>query len=101
MLEKSDGNAYVHALPKNEFLEKFWDWAASWDCKEAEAGNHGSLLVGDEIGVGALWEDKSQKDFKSYLWGVRLFIAPTSIVQITIKPYTIKITQFKIILNIG
>ena len=48
-------------------IPKFQEWAASWDCKEAEAGNHGSLLVGDEIGVGALWEDKSQKDFKSYL----------------------------------
>ena len=35
-------------------------------CKENESENKG-YLVGDEIGVGALWEDKSQKDFKSYL----------------------------------
>ena len=46
--------------------KKFTEWAASWDCKENESENKG-YLVGDEIGVGALWEDKSQKDFKSYL----------------------------------
>ena len=46
--------------------KKFKEWAASWDCKENESNNKG-YLVGDEIGVGALWEDKSQKDFKSYL----------------------------------
>ena len=60
------GNFHTEPNPE-EMAKRFWAWAASWDCKEAEAGNHGSLLVGDEIGVGALWEDKSQKDFKSYL----------------------------------
>jgi hypothetical protein len=47
------------------FFKKFHEWAASWDCNEAEATQE--YLRGDEIGVGALWEDKSQKDFKSYL----------------------------------
>ena len=57
----------MYKIDSEEYAKRFAEWAASWDCKEAEAGNHGSLLVGDEIGVGALWEDKSQKDFKSYL----------------------------------
>ena len=47
--------------------EKFMKWAASWDCKEAETEAQTSPMIGDEINVGALWEDKSQKDFKSYL----------------------------------
>ena len=55
------------SLKTMEELERSYDkWAASWDCKENESENKG-YLVGDEIGVGALWEDKSQKDFKSYL----------------------------------
>ena len=53
-------------MSEDEFHAKFLEWAASWDCKENESNNKG-YLVGDEIGVGALWEDKSQKDFKSYL----------------------------------
>ena len=47
--------------------EKFMEWAASWDCKEAETDGQDSPMIGDEIEVGTLWEDKSQKDFKSYL----------------------------------
>ena len=46
---------------------KFKNWAASWDCKEAETVDNSSRWYGDEIGVGGLWQDKSQKDFKSYL----------------------------------
>ena len=49
-----------------QLTKEFETWAASWDCKENESTNQG-YLRGDEIGVGALWEDKSQKDFKSYL----------------------------------
>ena len=64
---KNTRGCTISRMTGEDFADKFWEWAASWDCKEAEAGNHGSLLVGDEIGVGALWEDKSQKDFKSYL----------------------------------
>ena len=57
--------------PSFELQEKFFHrevekHLASRDCKENESNNKG-YLVGDEIGVGALWEDKSQKDFKSYL----------------------------------
>ena len=52
-------------MSDRELYDKFWKWAASWDCKESESGE--GYLRGDEIGVGALWEDKSQKDFKSYL----------------------------------
>ena len=47
--------------------DKFWEWAASWDCKEAETKGQDGPMIGDEIEVGTLWEDKSQKDFKSYL----------------------------------
>ena len=46
---------------------RFKEWAASWDCKEAETDGQNSPMIGDEIEVGTLWEDKSQKDFKSYL----------------------------------
>ena len=41
-------------------------WASSWDC-ENESASREEERIGDEIGVGSLWEDKSQKDFKSYL----------------------------------
>ena len=51
---------------ESEFLKDFEKHLTAWDCKENESKNQG-YLVGDEIGVGALWEDKSQKDFKSYL----------------------------------
>ena len=50
-----------------DLTEKFNKWAASWDCKEAETDGQNSPMIGDEIEVGTLWEDKSQKDFKSYL----------------------------------
>ena len=46
---------------------RFEKWAASWDCKEAETKGQDGPMIGDEIEVGTLWEDKSQKDFKSYL----------------------------------
>ena len=46
---------------------RFEKWAASWDCKEAETKGQNDPMIGDEIEVGTLWEDKSQKDFKSYL----------------------------------
>ena len=52
-------------MGKDEYTKRFKEWAASWDCNEAEASQQ--YLRGDEIGIGALWEDKSQKDFKSYL----------------------------------
>ena len=51
----------------DEFKRRFDKWAASWDCKEAETDGQNSPMIGDEIEVGTLWEDKSQKDFKSYL----------------------------------
>ena len=54
-------------MTQENYKDRFLKWAASWDCKEAEPTQQSSYLVGDEIGVGALWEDKSQKDFKSYL----------------------------------
>ena len=54
-------------MPKSEILRRFEKWAASWDCKEAETDGQNSPMIGDEIEVGTLWEDKSQKDFKSYL----------------------------------
>ena len=53
--------------PEAEFGERFTKWAASWDCKEAETVGQNGPMIGDEIEVGTLWEDKSQKDFKSYL----------------------------------
>ena len=46
---------------------EFEKWSASWDCKEAETKGQNGPMIGDEIEVGTLWEDKSQKDFKSYL----------------------------------
>ena len=52
---------------QGEMYDRFWEWAASWDCKEAETDGQDSPMIGDEIEVGTLWEDKSQKDFKSYL----------------------------------
>ena len=48
-------------------MKKFNEHAISWDCKEAETVDNSSRWYGDEIGVGGLWQDKSQKDFKSYL----------------------------------
>ena len=54
-------------MSKNEYYAKFVKWAASWDCKEAETKGQNGPMIGDEIEVGTLWEDKSQKDFKSYL----------------------------------
>ena len=57
----------ISMMNKEEFNEEFWKWAASWDCKEAETDGQDSPMIGDEIEVGTLWEDKSQKDFKSYL----------------------------------
>ena len=48
-------------------MKLFNEWAAAWDCKEAETDGQDSPMIGDEIEVGTLWEDKSQKDFKSYL----------------------------------
>ena len=54
-------------MDKKEFYYRMGEWAASWDCKEAETDGQDSPMIGDEIEVGTLWEDKSQKDFKSYL----------------------------------
>ena len=54
-------------MTEKEYLERFDKWAASWDCKEAETVDNSHRWYGDEIGVGGLWQDKSQKDFKSYL----------------------------------
>ena len=54
-------------MKPEEAMEMFNEWAAAWDCKEAETDGQNSPMIGDEIEVGTLWEDKSQKDFKSYL----------------------------------
>ena len=54
-------------ISPKDFERRFENWAASWDCKEAETDGQDSPMIGDEIEVGTLWEDKSQKDFKSYL----------------------------------
>ena len=48
----------------NQQCDHFDKWATAW---EAPRGVGDSGLRGDEINVGDLWEDKSQKDFKSYL----------------------------------
>ena len=53
--------------PEELYHKNLERWAASWDCKEAETDGQNSPMIGDEIEVGTLWEDKSQKDFKSYL----------------------------------
>ena len=47
-----------------ELTEQFEKWAAAWEAPRDVAM---ASLRGDEISVGDLWEDKSQKDFKSYL----------------------------------
>ena len=54
-------------LTLEDFIEGMKKWAVSWDCKEAETKGQNGPMIGDEIEVGTLWEDKSQKDFKSYL----------------------------------
>ena len=59
--------SYMYDQSEEEFYERFKKWAASWDCKEAETKGQDGPMIGDEIEVGTLWEDKSQKDFKSYL----------------------------------
>ena len=59
--------AAIYHMTTPDMIEKFKKWAASWDCKEAETVDNSSRWYGDEIGVGGLWQDKSQKDFKSYL----------------------------------
>ena len=58
--------------PNVKFSHDFWfgkfhEYMAFWDCKEAETKGQDGPMIGDEIEVGTLWEDKSQKDFKSYL----------------------------------
>ena len=55
------------SLKPMQLISHFNEWAISWDCKEAETDGQDSPMIGDEIEVGTLWEDKSQKDFKSYL----------------------------------
>ena len=52
-------------MSNEEFNQYFKEWAASWDA--SETGTDATEQRGDEINVGDLWEDKSQKDFKSYL----------------------------------
>ena len=61
------GSINVDKFTNEEIVVRFKKWAASWDCKEAETDGQDSPMIGDEIEVGTLWEDKSQKDFKSYL----------------------------------
>ena len=56
-----------YKLSKEEGVKKFNEYACSWDFKEAETKGQNDPMIGDEIEVGTLWEDKSQKDFKSYL----------------------------------
>ena len=65
MTHKPFGYEYEPNVDNQDWA--FWMWAASWDCKEAETDGQDSPMIGDEIEVGTLWEDKSQKDFKSYL----------------------------------
>ena len=64
---RTQGPGVTKKIGKEEYFFKFKEWAASWDCKEAETDGQDSPMIGDEIEVGTLWEDKSQKDFKSYL----------------------------------
>ena len=45
-------------------MDEFSKYAIAW---KPPSTMQGQCLKGDEIEVGALWEDKSQKDFKSYL----------------------------------
>ena len=65
IIKKNPNSTFDKSSP--QFMERFKEWAASWDCKEAETDGQDSPMIGDEIEVGTLWEDKSQKDFKSYL----------------------------------
>ena len=70
MLKKFQGwakNKGGKIKSRKDLMQRFENWAASWDCKEAETDGQNSPMIGDEIEVGTLWEDKSQKDFKSYL----------------------------------
>ena len=67
ILENTMGGEEMYKLGLEEYQKQFNTWAASWDCKEAETKGHDGPMIGDEIEVGTLWEDKSQKDFKSYL----------------------------------
>ena len=60
-------NAGEWSMTNDDMFKGFKEWAASWDCKEAETVDNSHRWYGDEIGVGGLWQDKSQKDFKSYL----------------------------------
>ena len=66
-MQKLQPKEYQRNWTEDEIAKTFLEWAASWDCKEAETDGQNSPMIGDEIEVGTLWEDKSQKDFKSYL----------------------------------
>ena len=57
----------LYQVNEDDAIKGFNQHAVSWDCKEAETDGQNSPMIGDEIEVGTLWEDKSQKDFKSYL----------------------------------
>ena len=66
-MQKLQPKEYQRNWTEDEITKTFLEWAASWDCKEAETVDNSHRWYGDEIGVGGLWQDKSQKDFKSYL----------------------------------
>ena len=66
-MKQSFGDEIQHKVSMEEWDQYYQEWAASWDCKEAETKGQNDPMIGDEIEVGTLWEDKSQKDFKSYL----------------------------------
>ena len=59
--------AYYGDVPTDVTIKNFEEYCAAWDFEEAETKGHDGPMIGDEIEVGTLWEDKSQKDFKSYL----------------------------------
>ena len=59
------GETYV--LSEETLLEQFDTYASSWESQVKGHDGKSGHMVGDEIEVGTLWEDKSQKDFKSYL----------------------------------
>ena len=56
---------FAYEMTEKEYMDRFMEWAASWDCTPDSGKSQ--AYRGDEINVGSLWEDKSVKDFKSYL----------------------------------
>ena len=64
VMQKTVGKLHFE-FDSEELAKRFAEWAASWDCTPDSGKSQ--AYRGDEINVGSLWEDKSVKDFKSYL----------------------------------